>query len=57
MVFDTKKLGIACYSGLAALLIVKDVVTTEAQITGLLAPLALFIGVQVAKHYHDKPTV
>ena len=54
MVFDTKKLGIVCYSALAALLIAKDVVTTETQVTGLLAPLALFIGVQVAKHYHDK---
>ena len=53
MVWTTRYLGILTYSGIAAILIAKDVVATTEHAIAILAPIAAFIVADQYKHRND----
>ena len=53
MVWTTRYLGILTYSGIAAVLILKDVIATTEHAIALLAPIAGFIALDQYKHRKD----
>tara|TARA_Y100001951_G_scaffold103668_1_gene113037 strand:+ start:730 stop:909 length:180 start_codon:yes stop_codon:yes gene_type:complete len=53
MVWTTRYLGILTYSGIAAILIAKDVVATTEHAIAILAPIAGFIALDQYKHRND----
>ena len=55
MVWTTRYLGILTYSGIAAILIAKDVVATTEHAIAILAPIAGFIALDQYKHRNDEP--
>ena len=54
MVWTTRYLGILTYSGIAAILIVKDVIATTEHAIAILAPIAGFIALDQYKHRKDE---
>ena len=54
MVWTTRYLGILTYSGIAAVLILKDVIATTEHAIALLAPIAGFIALDQYKHRNDE---
>ena len=53
MVWTTRYLGILTYSGIAAVLIFKDVIATTEHAIAILAPIAGFIALDQYKHRND----